>query len=97
MKTFRVTKVAGIVLGALLTVATASYAGEKCGAGKCGGAMDSKKMEKTMDSKCGSGKCGTSKDMKKETSKCGTGKCGGSNEMKKPDTKCGTGKCGGGK
>lgn len=86
METLRVTKLAGIVLGALLTIATSSYAGEKCGAGKCGGGSDSKKMEKPMDSKCGSGKCGSGKETKSESKK----------DMK-TDSKCGTGKCGGGK
>jgi uncharacterized low-complexity protein len=92
MATLKVTKLTGIILGALLALATASYAGEKCGSGKCGGGMDSKKMEKNMDEKCGSGKCGTSKDMKKTASKCG-----GSDDIKKPASKCGAGKCGSGK
>jgi len=60
----------------------------KCGAGKCGGAMEKAEM------KCGSGKCGSS--MKKGSMKCDK-KCDMKmkEEMKKGDKKCGKGKCGG--
>jgi len=44
MKTQRVTRTAGIVLGALLALATVSFAAEKCGAGKCGSGMDSPRL-----------------------------------------------------
>jgi len=90
-------KLAGILLGAVISTSTMAVAGEngKCGAGKCGGEM---KKEMKKDGKCGAGKCGG--DMKKEmkSSKCGAGKCGG--DMKKgakkemKSGKCGAGKCG---
>ncbi len=42
----------------------------KCGAGKCGDAMQKPKA------KCGAGKCGATEKPKAAT-KCGAGKCGG--------------------
>ncbi len=63
----------------------------KCGEGKCGGSMKSKKKAE------GEGKCGGKKgsmDKMKSEGKCGSG-------MKKPEQKskkegkCGEGKCGG--
>ncbi|MDC0933564.1 hypothetical protein OAR97_06900 [Arcobacteraceae bacterium] len=72
-------KLAGILLGAVISTSTMAIAGEndgKCGAGKCGG--DMKKTEMKKDGKCGAGKCGgdmKKKEMKKD-GKCGAGKCG---------------------
>ena len=70
----------------------------KCGAGKCGGAM-----EKGAEGKCGAGKCGGSGGAmeKGAEGKCGAGKCGagmcGSAMEKGTEGKCGAGKCGGSK
>ena len=72
-------KLAGILLGAVISTSTMAVAGDnsgKCGAGKCGG--EAKKEMKS--GKCGAGKCGgeAKKEMKKEmkSGKCGAGKCG---------------------
>jgi len=86
----KITKFVGIVFGTILLMATIAYADNgKCGAGKCGGDMGSKKMEKKMD-----GKCGGDKGTKKMDGKCGAGKCGGDKSSKKMKGKCGAGKCG---
>ena len=82
--------VAAMLLGATLFVgfsATSVSASEmKCGAGKCGGAME-KPAKKAM--KCGAGKCGGAEKKAKKAMKCGAEK------KAKKAMKCGTGKCGG--
>lgn len=79
-----------LVLGAMLLVGTTNLsADEKCGAGKCGGAVEKvKKAKKDMPEK--SKKYGKSLEKAKC---CETPKT----ELKKkaPKMKCGTGKCGG--
>jgi hypothetical protein len=54
-------KLAGALLGAIISTSTMAYAhGEngKCGAGKCGGDMKKNEMQKEMkSSKCAAGSC----------------------------------------
>jgi len=69
------TKLASILLGAVIstsTVAMADMKDGKCGAGKCGG--EAKKEKKSA--KCGAGKCGGEAKKEKKSAKCGAGKCG---------------------
>ncbi|WP_419770890.1 MAG: hypothetical protein ACNI3C_03635 [Candidatus Marinarcus sp.] len=83
-------KVAGVLLGTSLMSATASFASDaRCGAGKCGGNMDEKPVEK----KVGNGNCGAQKAEKKVEEKIGNAGCG----AKKADTKAANAKCGGNK
>ena len=80
-------KLAGALLGAVITTSTMAYAGEtaKCGSGKCGSDMNT---TKSISHKCGSDmnttksishKCGSemkSENSEMKSSKCGSGKCG---------------------
>ena len=79
----------GAVLFTGVGATTLSASDMKCGAGKCGNAMnksakkDTKEAGKTCDScadkkamKCGSGKCGDAKKAPEKAMKCGAGKCG---------------------
>jgi len=54
-------KLAGILLGAVISTSTMAVAGEngKCGAGKCGGDMKKGAKKEMKSSKCGAGKCGS--------------------------------------
>jgi len=77
-----------LVSAALFTGVSAvslSANGMKCGAGKCGGAME-KPVKKSAAGKCGNAK-------KIPAKKCGAGKCGDAKKVKKV-MKCGAGKCG---
>ena len=83
----------GLVVSAALfaSVTVVSAAEMKCGAGKCGQAM-----EQSTNKKCGAKKCGAAK---KTTKKCGAKKCGAEKKTMKcggesKTMKCGTGKCG---
>jgi len=76
---------ASMLLGAALFTGVGAVSlsanGMKCGAGKCGGAMEkpTKKCgnaKKMPMKKCGAGKCGDEKKAKKKAMKCGAGKCG---------------------
>lgn len=81
-------KIGTIAFATLLMLAfgaTSLSAGEKCGAGKCGGdkkeakactSCDGKKAKAKASEKCGSGKCGGDKKEPKAAGKCGVGKCG---------------------
>ncbi|RUM67763.1 MAG: hypothetical protein DSZ06_00570 [Sulfurospirillum sp.] len=63
-----------MVFGGCVTKASSCNAskGMKCGAGKCGAAMQ--KSPKSI--KCGAGKCGNAMKKAPSTMKCGAGKCG---------------------
>ena len=56
-------KIAGLILGALLSASVAfgaNGANGSCGAGKCGAEMK-KEMKEKANGSCGAGKCGSSK------------------------------------
>ena len=89
-------KLAGLILGAVLTTSAAYAANGSCGAGKCGGEAKKEMTEKASGS-CGAGKCGA--DMKKEMkSDMQDAKSEMKSEMKdmkeKATGSCGAGKCG---
>ncbi len=75
MKKITTTVAATLLFFGMSTLGAAEM---KCGAGKCGASMQTKKQEKKVDMKCG-GKMKAQKDKikeKKNLMKCGEGKCG---------------------
>lgn len=104
-------KLSALLLGAALFLGfgTTSLSAEmKCGAGKCGSAMQAPKACKTKSCKeskscnkkgceCGEN-CTCGENCKcgenKATMKCGAGKCGNAKQPAKKAMKCGAGKCG---
>ena len=97
----KVFKLSALLLGAALFTGigvTTLSAEMKCGAGKCGSAME--KPSKCEDKDCKIKDCDGKKcdDAEKGTMKCGgekgAMKCGGDKKAPKKAMKCGTGKCG---